>query len=304
MNKRLPPLNALRAFEVAARHLSFSKAAEELHVTPAAISQQIKILENDLGVMLFRRINRGLLLTDNGQLLLPDLNAGFDKLHHAVETVRQNQRYRPLTVTLTPSFASQWLIPRLERFWQKHPTIEVRIDATLRLVDFLHEETDMGIRYTDEKDSKDLVMIPLAEEAIIPVCSPNLLQTKHPLTTLADLHHHTLLHSTPYADERTWSNWRYWFRAIEAEEMLPLAEKGPQFSLFNMAIQAAIAGQGVALVSSLLVADDLAAGRLVQPIPLQAVGTHKHYLVYPQQSVGNRRIEAFQNWLLEEAAGK
>jgi len=301
--KRLPPLNALRVFEVAARHMSFSKAAEELHITPGAVSQQIKSLEDVLGVALFTRINRGLLLTDEGQLMLPDLREGFAKLHSAVDTLSSHQQKRPLIVTLAPVFASQWLIPRLERFYQAYPHIEVRIDAMLRVVNFLQEDVDLGIRYSDQSDLTGLTAIPLAHEEIIPVCSPRLLNAAPALKTLADLRSHTLLHSKPGNSSQIWMDWGHWLTTVGAEALLDIADHGPEFSLNSMAIQAAVAGQGVALANSFLVSDDLAIGRLVQPFSLSIVSNYQYYLIYLPQSAENPRIQAFQQWLLAEVGG-
>ena len=193
MNPRLPPLNALRAFETAARHLSFRRAAEELFVTPAAISHQIKGLEDYLGVMLFHRLNKSLLLTEAGQAALPALRDGFERLAEAVEILRADSPSRLLTVSVAPSFASKWLVPRLERFRQSVPGIDIRIDATSRCVDFIRDRVDVGIRY-GAGDYPGLHSDCLRDDEVMPVCSPALLAGEYPLQQPDDLRHHTLLH--------------------------------------------------------------------------------------------------------------
>src|SRR5690625_4266268 len=193
MSDRLPPLNALRAFETAGRHLSFTRAAQELNVTPAAVSHQIKALESYLGVVLFRRRPQGLLLTDAGQQALPGVGDGFARLAAAVAVLRRADSERPLTVTVQPALASTWLIPRLERFRQRHPGIELRIDASARLVDLHTEDVDVGIRH-GLGDYPGLHVERLPAQEVFAVCSPALLSGTHPLRQLADLRHHTLLH--------------------------------------------------------------------------------------------------------------
>jgi LysR family glycine cleavage system transcriptional activator len=190
---RLPPLNALRAFEAAARHLSFNAAAEELNVTPAAISHQIKALEADLGVKLFRRLNRAVRLTDAGQACVPGLRDGFERIAEAVARARQGDSVGLLTVTASPAVASKWLVPRLERFRARHPAIDLRIDASMRLVDLVREDVHVGLRYGAGK-YPGLHTEQLVRSEVFPVCSPDLLKGKHPLRTPEDLRHHTLIH--------------------------------------------------------------------------------------------------------------
>ena len=180
MSERLPPLNALRAFEAAARHLSFARAAQELHVTPSAISHQIKTLEEHLGLPLFRRLNKMLLLTDEGQALLPGLRAGFEQLADAVASARRCNLRRVLTVSAAPSFAGKWLVPRLDRFRQAQPDIDVRVDASIQLVDFARADVDVGIRYGTGRYPGLHVECLMADE-VLPVCSPQLLQGAHAL---------------------------------------------------------------------------------------------------------------------------
>lgn len=301
MERRLPPLNALRAFEAAARHLSLTKAAAELHVTPGAISQQVRTLEDYLGVQLFRRLNKALLLTEAGQASLPGLRDAFDRLAAAVETLRVRDAEHPLTVSVAPSFGAKWLVPRLDRFRAAHPGIDVRIDASNRLVDLVREGMDIGIRY-GSGDYAGMRVDPLLPEEVFPVCSPRLLQGLHPLRVPADLRWHTLLHIDWVAGFETWPDWRMWLLSAGAPDIDPT--HGPRFSHASMAIQAAIEGHGVTLAGSVLVADDLAAGRLVKPFQLSCPVTFGYYLASPAATANHPRIVAFREWIIAEAARK
>jgi len=212
MSRRLPPLNALRAFEAAARHLSVSQAAAELHVTPAAISHQVKALEEWLGVPLFRRLNRQILLTEAGQTCSKGLRDGFDRLAATVEKVRGRAGAAPLTVSAAPSFAGKWLLPRLERFRSAHPDIEVRIDANPRLSDFERDNVDIGIRYGRGRYPglrADLLMA----ENVYPLCSPKLLRGPPRLRHPRDLARHTLLHIDMPVMAEAEPTWEMWLRA-------------------------------------------------------------------------------------------
>ncbi|MFQ5993919.1 MAG: transcriptional regulator GcvA [Acidiferrobacterales bacterium] len=299
MIHRLPPLNALRAFAAAGRHLSFSRAAQELHVTPAAVSHQIKALEDYLGVSLFQRLNKALRLTEAGQACLPGVREGFERLSDAVEAVKAREAQRPLTVSVAPSFAAKWLVPRLDRFRESHPGIDVRIDATHRLVDLAREDVDFGIRYGTGQYPGMHVERLLAEE-VFPVCSPRLLHRAHPLRLPADLRWHTLLHvARPVHDEME-PDWRMWLHAAGVDNVD--AARGPQFSIASMAVQAAIEGQGVALAGRVLVTDDLVAGRLVRPFDLGFPVSFAYYLVCPTAGAEKQRVIAFREWLISEAA--
>ncbi len=259
MAQRLPPLNALRAFEAAARHLSFTRAAEELHVTQAAISHQVKSLEEQLERKLFRRLNRALLLTDDGQAYLPSVSRAFTLLKEATDDLLSKQAQGPLTVSALPSFAARWLVPRLGRFRQIRPDIDLRIDPTAALSDFAGGDVDVSIRYGRGK-YPGLRSEWLMTEDIFPVCSPSLLEGPHPLREPRDLEHQVLLHDDGHAD------WRTWLLAAGADRVDPT--RGPIFTDSGMVIQASMAGQGVALARGVLAADELAAGRLVRPFAL------------------------------------
>ena len=297
MARSPPPLNALRAFESAGRHLSFTKAAAELNVTPAAISHQVKALEELLEVPLFRRLTRALRLTDAGQAALPTLSQGFDKLAQGVEQMRAHSESRVLTISVSPSFGAMWLVPRLEHFHIRHPDIEIRIDGTDRRVDLARDDADVALRY-GPGGYKGVQVDCLFSPVNTPVCSPALLSGEHPLGQPDDLRHHTLLH-VDWKDAE--ASWRMWLPAAGLHDIDPT--RGPHFTMENMAVQAALDGQGVALIGDILVADDLAAGRLVRPFDpsLSTPLTFSFYLLSAKDSAEQPKVAAFRDWLLEEA---
>jgi LysR family glycine cleavage system transcriptional activator len=309
MSDHLPPLNALRAFEVAARHLSFKKAARELHVTPAAISHQIKALENYLQVRLFRRLNRALQLTEEAQVCLPKLREGFDALAEAVEQVRAQIKRGSLTVSVAPSFAAKWLVPRLYRFAAAHPDIDMRVSASMELIDrqnpqpikllhFRKGGIDVSIRF-GRGSYPGFRVDKLLSVSIIPMCSPRLFQGRFPLREPSDLRHHTLLHDdTLYFDERR-PDWRMWLEYAGVTGID--TSHGQHFSHAVLALEAAIEGQGVVLTLRNLAAADLAAGRLVTPFPLSIPLDFAYYVVCPESIADRPKIAAFREWLLEEA---
>ncbi len=297
MSSRLPPLNALRAFEAAGRHLSLTRAAEELHVTPAAVSHQIKTLEDYLGVKLFRRMNRALLLTDAGQACLPRLRQGFEHLAEAVDAARLQIAHQALTVSVAPSFGSKWLVPRLDHFYAEYPGVDVRVDASTRLVDPLREDIDLCIRY-GQGNYPGLHVECLIADEVSPVCSPDLLKGDKAPQTPQDLRHQTLLHADlPFKDG--YPDWRMWLAAAGVKNVD--VDRGPRFSMASMAVQAAISGQGVALAGRVLVEDDIRAGRLVNPFEVRFPVKFAYYLVCPEAITREPRIVAFVNWLKEEA---
>lgn len=290
------PLNALRVFEAAARHLSFAKAAEELHVTPAAVSQQIKTLEARLGQPLFRRLNRRLMLTDAAQLCLPGLREGLDRIQASMRLVTR-ANLNTLTVSSAPTFAARWLVPRLERFGGLHPEIEIRIDATDHVVDFAVEPIDIAIRY-GAGHYPGLRVDKVMSAPEYPVCSPKLLEGPHPLRRPEDLKYHTLLHSDVAPDSDLYPNWRMWLLAAGVKGVDPT--RGPRFSPETMAIDAAIKGQGVALSSLVIVQDEIAAGHLVKPFDVMLKLQFAYYLVAPRATADRPVVKAFRDWLLEE----
>ena len=292
MARQIPPLTALRAFEAAGRHLSFTKAAHELHVTQAAISHQVKSLEEYLGLKLFRRLNRTLLLTDAGQLYLPPLTDAFEGITRATHRLRQHLGRARLTVSVLPSFAAGWLVPRLGRFRQRCPDVDLRIDPTNSLTDFRRDDVELGILY-GRGNYPGLRTDRLMREEFFPVCSPRLLEGPAPLRDPADLTHHTLLHDDMTVD------WRTWLLAAGVEGVD--AERGITVTDSSMLLRAAIAGQGVALARSVLAADEIASGRLVRPFDVDVPAEYAYYLAYPEKSADQSNVVAFREWILGEA---
>ena len=297
MTRSLPPLNALRAFESAARHRSFKKAAAELSVTPAAISHQIKTLEHYLGVPLFHRMTRALQLTDAAQSALATIGDGFDKLADGVERMQEHGAGGLLTVSVSPSFGAMWLVPRLESFRSRHPDIEIRIDGTERLVDLTRDSADVALRYGPGNYSGVRTDL-LFGQVNTPVCSPKLLTGTNALKEPEDLRHITLLH-IEWND--TEASWRMWLMAAGLTDIAPA--RGPTFTMESMAVQAALDGQGVALVGDVLVSDDLASGRLVRPFKshLSTPLSFSYYLLSALNSDAQPKVAAFRQWLLEQA---
>jgi LysR family transcriptional regulator, glycine cleavage system transcriptional activator len=292
MARRLPPLNALRAFEAAARHLSFTKAADELAVTQAAISHQVKGLEDRLGVALFRRANRALVLTEVGQAYLPALRDAFDAIDAATARILQKDKAGTITVTTMPSFGAAWLVRRLGAFRALHPDIDVRLLTVERLVDFAREDVDIGIRF-GVGSWPGLKAERLLTEDMFPMCSPALLKEKK-LEKPEDLRHHTLLHDDMETD------WRRWLVAAGVKGIDP--NRGLHFTNSSMLLQAAVEGQGVALGRSALASGYLAAGQLVKPFELKLPVDAAYYVVYPAAYAQRPKVMAFRDWLMEEVA--
>jgi LysR family glycine cleavage system transcriptional activator len=297
--RRLPPLNALRSYEAAARHLSFTKAAGELGVTPAAVSHQVKMLEDHLGVALFQRVNRQLVLTAAGEACLPGIRTAFEGLSAAIDTISVAGRSGVLTVSVAPSFASKWLLPRLERFKAEHPDIDVRVSASMQLVDFASGEIDVAIRYGSGR-YPGLNSDRLISEAVIPVCSPKLLEGPNPPRTPADIRFHTLLHDDSPDDDQSCPSWEMWLKAIGIEGID--VARGPRFNQSGLVLEAAVLGQGIALAKSTIAAADLAAGRVVTPFGLTLPLDLAYYIVYPESKTLMPKVGVFIRWLKEEVA--
>jgi len=293
-SKRLPPLRALRAFEAAGRHLSFTRAAGELHVTQAAISHQVKELEDYLGVRLFRRHTRKLALTREGKLLLPPVREAFHGISEAIEALRLEGEGGTLTVMLRPYFSARWLSHRLGRFFERHPDVDLRLHHSIEPVDFSRGDVDMAIRF-GKGDWKGMVTEPLMPLELTPVCSPRLLGDAHPLREPSDLRHYNLLH------EQNSDMWARWLALAGAAGVDPA--HGPVIDDTNVRIQAAIDGQGVTFGAVSLNADDLATGRLVRPFDL-ALTDYGYFVVYPRGALSRPKVKAFRDWLLEEAVGE
>lgn len=298
MRKRLPPLNALRAFEVAARHLSIARAADELHVTPAAVSHQIRALEDHLGVAVFRRSGRSLLLTDAGQACLPGIRDGFDQLARAVEQIGRAGEAGILTVSVAPSFAAKWLVPRLSGFTDKHPEIDVRVAATMALADFATDDVDLAIRYGSGRYA-GLHVERLLPEAIVPVCSPALRKGPKPLAKPEHLKHHVLLHDVSPEEGDSVPTWQMWLKAAGIAGID--ASRGPRFTQSSLVLEAAALGKGVALAKATLASADLAAGRLVKPFAGSMRINFGYWLVLPKAKLNLPKVELFRAWLKNEA---
>jgi LysR family glycine cleavage system transcriptional activator len=296
--RRLPPLNALRAFEAAARHLNFSRAADELSVTPGAVSQQIQNLEDYVGVALFKRTPKGLLLTDAAQTALPALREAFDRLAEAASLLTAAVDGRRLTLTAPPSFAAKWLVPRLKRFEEAYPQVDVWLSADMDIVDFAAGEIDMAIRYGAGR-YPGLELQRLMSETVIPVASPSLL-AGHPLNGPGDLAGHTLLHDgSPDADESC-PDWSMWLAARGVRGVD--GTRGPRFNQSSLVIEAAMGGRGVALAKRTLAQDDLDAGRLVVPMQIATAVDFAYYLVHPKAKGRLPQVKAFVGWITAEAA--
>ncbi|MEA1943460.1 MAG: transcriptional regulator GcvA [Pseudomonadota bacterium] len=296
---RLPPLNALRAFEAAARLESFARAADELAVTPGAISQQIRTLEEHVGARLFVREGRGLSLTEAGRAAANVASDAFETLERAVSLMRQPLQRRALTVSVAPSFAGKWLAPRLHRFQADHPGVEVWIAATSERVDLSAGAADLGIRYGPGGDMtlNEEMLLP---EEVLPVCSPDLLRDGPRLATPRDLDGQTLLHDTSPESEVDGADWPSWLKARNIRGVDTAG--GVRFNQSALVIDAAVAGRGVALAKRALAQNDLASGRLVA---LFADGTSPVRSAYQIVTARNRPLsadaEAFIAWLRTEA---
>jgi LysR family glycine cleavage system transcriptional activator len=290
----LPPLTALRAFEAAARHMSFTRAAAELCVTQAAISHQVKVLELHVGALLFRRLPRRILLTRDGQMWAKELTDVFSRLYDANRRLRAPaRRDRPVvSVSVIPSFAARWLVPRLGRFLEQHPSCDVRISPTEHLVDFRAEGVDVGIRY-GSGNYPGLVVEKLADDALVVVCAPPL---RRKLGSPSDLRKVELLHD----DVR--DAWQRWLdlRGVSGID----ATRGTVLTDSSMLVEAAVRGQGVALARWSLARDDLASGRLVLPFPrIRPLPTGlAYYVAAPRESLARPAVAAFRDWVRNEAS--
>jgi LysR family glycine cleavage system transcriptional activator len=302
MTRQLPSLKGLRAFEAAARHLSFSKAAEELNVTPAAVGHQIRALESYFGRSLFERSTREVKPTAVAVWALPVLTQGFDCLEEAAARLRDSNSAGLLNLAVESTFAAKWLLGRLHRFGDNHPAWEVRLNASQSLADLNRFDVDMAIRYGAGR-YPGMVAEKLFGEEVFPVCSPRLLKGEHPLRTPADLRWHTLLHEDRFVQgEEAWPDWRAWLKAAGVVGVDPA--RGPRFNDSSLTIQAAINGDGVMLAGSVLVSNDLAAGRLVRPFGpgVTTQADLAYYVVYPEGAEQQPKVKAFRDWLFSECA--
>lgn len=310
---RLPPLNALRAFEAAARHLSVQKAAQELFVTPAAVSQQIKLLEERLGVELFRRLPRRIELTQAGAELLPRLSKAFRELEAAIDQVeiRKTERRSRLVIGTPQAFGSNWLLPRLAEFQARFPDVELQLatrstmsDPVLRASDQpedLFQGCDVAIRFGDGHYPGYSVHKLFALHST-PMCSPALIDSRHPLREPSDLRHHTLLHVRNDVAQMDvgWPGWRDWFKAAGVDDIE--VHSGPVFNQISLAIEAAADRMGVVLGVPVLAARELGRGRLTMPFPLSLTMSASYFVVHAPHS--SPEVNAFRDWLLAEAAAE
>ena len=287
----LPSLNGLRAFEAAARNLSFTRAAAELNVTQTAISHQIRRLEEQLGMRLFLRRNRALLLTQEAEGYLPAVRAAFEDLRRATERLRRPDRGGLLTVSTTASLAAKWLVTRAAGFQEAHPGIEVRITTSSHLVDFQREGVDMAVRY-GRGNWPGLRARWLMAEELFPVCSPALLNGAKPLRRPKDLAHHTLLHTTVSRED-----WQLWLTAAGLPVSIA-AQRGLTFDESFMAIQAAVDGHGVAMGRTRYVEADIEAGHLVVPFDVVLPADAGFYVVAPERTADTPKIALFRDWLI------
>jgi LysR family glycine cleavage system transcriptional activator len=293
MRRRLPSLNALRAFEATARHESITKAAHELCVTQGAVSQQVKGLESELGIRLFGRERQRLIITDAGRSYLEVVRDAFDRLGMGTERLLQRQKSGTLTITTSPNFAAKWLVHRLGRFSEAHPGIDLRVSASVQHIDFAREDIDLAIRHGDGQ-WPGMHVTRLCTEKLFPVCSPKLLTSSGTLRTSRDIKNHTLLHTNGTAD------WENWLRRVGVEGVD--FKHGVVFNQASMTIDAAADGQGIALARTGLASWDLISGRLVRPFKQAIEAPFAFWIVCPKSAAELPKISAFRAWLLEEAA--
>lgn len=299
MPNRLPPLNALRAFEASARHRSFSRAASELNVTPAAISHQIKGLEEYLSAKLFVRAKRTLMLTAAGQSLLPGIRKGFVAFNEAMEEFGLYDQTGMLTVAVTPSFAAKWLIHRIEHFNRAYPDVDIRMTTSIGLSDYTRDGIEIGVRY-GKGDYEGLVSEHLLSTEIIPVCSPRLLKGGRSLNSPSDLAGVTLLHDDSHRHEEMYPDWAMWLHAAGVTDVDPT--HGLRFDTAGETQNAAVEGVGVALGRTTLVSDDIEAGRLVHLFDLVLPSDFAYWIAYTESSIKRPKVKAFRDWLKSEGA--
>lgn len=301
MVRPIPGTGSLRVFEAAGRHLNFTRAAEELHVTPAAVSHQIKEFEEQLDIRLLERTSRSMRLTAAGEILHAAVTEALAGLTRAVGQMQRRRDSAALKVTASTSIAARWLVPRLDDFMQAMPGVDVRLDVSDRVREFARDEIDVAIRfgngnYPGHRADR------LFDNTIFPVCSPALLRTKKPLLHPRDLLQHRLIHVDWSAPGVMWPNWRMWMLAAGVTDYQETA--GLRLDNSGLALQAAIDGQGVALGDSSLVSDDLAAGRLVQPFAVTIKGPPQfaYYVISPVATQNDPLVRSFRDWILDEAA--
>ena len=292
MRRRLPPLNALKAFEATARSESITRAAEELSVTQGAVSQQVKALEATLGVKLFSRERQRLVITEAGREYLAVVRDALDRIAVGTERLVQRQSSGILTVSTSPDFAAKWLVYRLGRFAESHPDIDLRVSATADRIDFAREDVDLAVRHGDG-NWVGLHVVRLCPEQLFPVCSPKLVSGRKRITKASDLLKFPLLRL---------DDWKTWMRWFEAAGVTDAVAHGPILNRASLLIDAAVDGQGVALARTVLAAWDIINGRLVRPIDVSLKMSNTYWIVCPKVTSSVPKIATFRNWLLAEAA--
>ena len=291
MRRQLPPLNALKTFESAARHLSFLRAAEELSVTPGAVSRQVRALEEWLGIALFKRAHKQVSLTTEGRAYWDDVSPSLESIAAATARISERAQTRPLAIYCYPTFALRWLVPKWRGFYDLHPDIDVQLTTSLRAVDFARDDFDAAIMVGEGlSERSDLVAHKLVDVELIPICSPQLARGRHGLKKPSDLRRHTLLHNAPRPKD-----WGRWLDEAGVDGVDPSA--GPIFDSLNLSIQAALSGVGVAIAIRALIADELAQGQLIQPFGPTRVSSRPFYLVYPRARGDDPRLQHFATWL-------
>jgi LysR family glycine cleavage system transcriptional activator len=301
MSPPLPPLNALRAFEAIARHLSFAKAADELHVTPAALSHQIRALEEQLGLPLFHRRTRAIELTDAGRLIYPGLHAGFESVRGAMAQLDRSRDGNVLVISATPGLVAKWLMPRLWRFLHAHPDIDARVSASLKIADFAAEGVDVAIRLSKE-NHPELYAERLFNDSVLPVCSPRLVEQG--LRSPADLPRFPLIHYDIPTSMHAPPLWADWFAVAGLQGD---ATRGLKVNVADHALDAAVAGAGVSLSFKLIASDDVHSGRLVTPFGPELPLASGYNFVCPKGHEKRPNVRAFRDWLfaeMEETKGK
>ena len=295
-------LNALKAFEASTRHQSFSAAANELNVTPAAVGQLVRTLEDWLGVPLFQRATSGrvrLVPTEAAERALPDIRAGFNRLTLGLERLKEGSAKGVLTITISPAFASKWLLPRIDKFQSEWPALDVRLDTSLKPVNFATASVDIGVRY-GLGHWPGLVAEKLMDEEIYPVCSPTLLSKKNRFKSPSDLIGETLIHDLSMDTHTGFPSWAQWLSDAGASEAKII--RGMQINNSAAVLQAAIDGHGIALARSVMARDDLAAGRLVRLFPeIDFVSQLAYYLVYRSECASLPKLKAFRDWIFQES---
>jgi len=294
MLRRLPMLNALKSFEAAARHESFTRAAEELCVTQGAVSHQVKALEQELGLKLFNRERQRLVITESGRQYLAVVRDAFDRIAVGTERLMQRQSSGALTLSTSPDFAAKWLVHRLGRFSEAHPEIDLTVSATMHHVDFAREEVDLAVRHGDG-NWPGLHVERLCAEQLFPVCSPKLVAGRQRLSKPADVLKFPVLHLEGSKD---WARWLETAGVPDADRV-----RGPVLNRASMLIDAAADGQGIALARTTLAAWDLLNGRLVRPFAAALRLSKSYWIVGPKATATLPKVKKAREWLLAEAAG-